>query len=58
MPKLSQDAKVYLRTLLVYAEGAEGFQERMEIEFGAEDTDEYCEKMGAVSSEIWALLED
>ena len=60
---MSKEAKLYLRTLLDYAEGAEGFQERLGVAFGADSTNEaefdaWCKKMGDLSSEIWAFLKD
>ena len=37
---MSEEAKLYLRTLLEYAEGADGFMERLHIAFGVDETNE------------------
>jgi len=60
---MSKEAKLYLRTLLDYAESADGFQERLAIAFGMEEADEakfdeFCDKLSALSSEIHTALED
>jgi hypothetical protein len=55
MPKLSQDAKTYLKTLLEYSEGFDGFQTALDETMP--DDEEYTRRNTA-SAEIWALLED
>lgn len=60
---MSKEAKRYLRALLEYAEGFDGFQEVLIEKFGASDMDEarfeeFLEKMGELSSEIHTFLEE
>lgn len=61
---LSADAKLYLRTLLNYAEGFDGFQERILEAFDtrkmdpeSQEFEDFLTRMGTISQEIWAFID-
>lgn len=58
---MTKEQILYLRTLLDYAEGFDGFYIRLDEAFGAKNLSEeaydaHCERMGRLSSEVWDLL--
>jgi hypothetical protein len=60
---MTKEAKLYLRTLLEYAEAADGFQDCLTAAFHKEDAseaefDQFLLELGDLSSEIHTFLED
>ena len=53
MPELSEDAKIYLRTLLEYASWFDGFQQALEETL---PDDEDCSRQNAAHDEIQKLI--